>query len=242
MNLYRVKHWVMCVFMLSAVSAAVMADRRSYVWTYEYQTMPKGTAEVEYYLTHKISDWDNYDEKNTWDHYVELEYGLTDHWDVAIYQTWNQTNTEDDDSFDYTGSKIRTRYRIGEKDQLPLDVLLYAEYILGDGPKEYDKFEGKLILAKDLGRWNLAYNQIYEKKVKNGNEEEHGYAAGLSYEFSPTWKLGVESAGNYTEDKYYFGPTVSWASEKYWVNLGVLGGLNDASDDLQVRLLFGFPF
>jgi hypothetical protein len=230
----------MCI--LGALSSVGLADRRSYVWTYEYQTMPKGAMEIEYYLTHKVSDWNKYDDKNTWDHQVEFEYGLTDHWDVAMYQTWRQTNTEDEDSFDYTGTKLRTRYRIGEKGQLPLDVVLYAEYIFGDGPKEYDKFEGKLILAKDLGKWNIAYNQIYEKKTKNGNDTEHGYATGLSYEFSPVWKMGIESAGNYTEDKYYLGPTASWASEKFWVNLGALRGLNDASNDLQFRLIVGIPF
>ena len=147
-NMARQCVGLMCIF--GILSSAGLADRRSYVWTYEYQTMPKGTAEIEYYLTHKISDWDNYDDKNTWEHAVELEYGITDHWDVAIYQTWQQTNTDTDDSFDYTGSKLRTRYRIGEKGQLPVDVLLYAEYIFGQGPKEYDKFEGKLILARIL--------------------------------------------------------------------------------------------
>ena len=242
MNSGKARNWVMGALMLMALSSAALADRRSYVWTYEYLTMPKGTAEIEYYLTHKISDWSNYDDKNSWDHYLELEYGLTDHWDVAVYQTWNQTNTEEKDTCDYTGSKIRTRYRIGEKGQLPVDILLYAEYILGDGPKEYDKFEGKLILAKDFGKWNLSYNQIYETKTKKAHGSEHGYATGLSYEFSPTWKAGIESAGNYTEDKYYLGPTVSWASEKYWVNLGMLAGLNDESDDVRFRLIVGIPF
>jgi len=26
-----------------------LADQRSYVWTYEYQTLPRGEAELEYY-------------------------------------------------------------------------------------------------------------------------------------------------------------------------------------------------
>ena len=140
MNFVKARHWVMVLCTVWVVTSGALADRRSYVWTYEYQTMPKGMAEVEYYLTHKISDWDNYDEKNTWEHAVELEYGLTDHWDIAIYQTWQHTNTESRDWSGYTGSKIRTRYRIGEKGQLPVDILLYAEYILGEGEKDYDFF------------------------------------------------------------------------------------------------------
>ncbi len=54
--------------------------------------------------------------------------------------------------------------------------------------------------------------------------------------------MALESKGNFTEDKYYLGPTVSWATEKFWVNLGALRGLNDRSDDYMVRLIIGFPF
>ncbi len=223
------------------LGTVAQADRRSFVWTYEYLTMPEGASEVEYYLTHKVPDMHKHGDKNTWDHAVEYEYGLSDRWDIAIYQTWRHTETSTDDDFNYTGSKFRTRYRIGEKNQYPVDILLYAEYILGDGDYS-DKIEAKLILAKDIGKWNVAYNQIYEKEVSDGDDFEHAYAAGLSYEFSPRFKLGLESTGNYTDDKYYIGPTASWASEKYWVNLGALRGLNDRSDDLKFRLIIGIPF
>jgi len=90
------------------------ADRRGYVWTYEYMTMPKGQAELEYYLTHNVTDFHKYSGKNTWEHQAELEYGLTDHWDIAIYQRWLQTNTSAQDEFEYAGTKLRTRYRFGE--------------------------------------------------------------------------------------------------------------------------------
>ena len=106
---------------------SAQADRRAYVWTYEYMTMPKGAAEVEYYLTLKAPDWDDFDDKNTWEHQVEFEYGLTDHWDVSIYQRWQHTNTDIDDKFEYTGTKLRTRYRFAEKGVYPVDVLAYLE-------------------------------------------------------------------------------------------------------------------
>ncbi|MHC4927774.1 MAG: hypothetical protein ACYTER_10725, partial [Planctomycetota bacterium] len=56
--------------------------------------------------------------------------------------------------------------------------------------------------AKDLGKWNIAYNQVYEKEVSDGDDFEHAYATGVSYEFSPIWKLGLESIGNYTDNKW----------------------------------------
>lgn len=218
------------------------ADRRGYVWTYEYMTMPKGQAELEYYLTTKVPDMHNYGDKNSWEHQAELEYGLTDHWDISIYQRWQQTNTRTDDKFEYTGTKLRSRYRLGEKGMYPLDMLLYMEYKRPDDSDAPDAFEGKLVLAKDIGRFNVSYNQIIEADINNNGEIEHEYAAGLNYEFSPTWKLAIESTGNLTEDKYYIGPTVSWANPRFWVGLGVMRGLNDRSDDLRARLIMGFPF
>lgn len=225
-----------------AVAGAANADRKSYVWTYEYMTMPKGTAELEYYLTHKAPDLHNYDKKNTWQHQVELEYGLTDVWDIAVYQRWQQTNTASEDKFDYTGSKFRTRYRLGEKGMYPVDTLFYLEYIRPDNSNDAEILEGKLILAKDFGRVNVAYNQILKVGINNKGGNENEYALGLNYEFSPSWKVGLESTGNYTEDKYYIGPTVSWASKKFWIGFGALRGINDRSDDFRARLIIGFPF
>jgi hypothetical protein len=242
--LLTVKKQMIGSMMLLVLFAAdtVNADRRSYVWTYEYQTMPKGHSEVEYYLTHKIPDFRNYDNKNTWQHQVEYEYGLTDRWDIAVYQRWQQTNTATDDKFEYTGTKLRTRYRFGEKGMYPLDTLLYLEYIRPDSSAAPEILEGKLIVAKDFGKFNVAYNQILKVGINNRGGNENEYALGLHYEFNPRWKVGLESTGNYTEDKYYLGPTVSWASKKFWVGFGALRGLNNRSDDLRFRLIIGIPF
>lgn len=233
--------YVMLVLVILGVNSA-KADRRSYVWTYEYQTMPKGESEVEYYLTHKVPDSHKYDDKNTWEHQAEYEYGLTDRWDISIYQRWKQTNTKSDDKFEYTGTKLRTRYRLGEKGMYPLDTLLYLEYIRPDSSDEAEIMEGKVIIAKDFDKFNIAYNQILKVGINNNGGNENEYALGMSYEFNPRWKVGLESTGNYTEDKYYMGPTVSWASKKFWVGVGLLRGLNDRSDDLRARLIMGIPF
>ncbi len=233
---------VIAVAAVLFIACSVQADRRGYVWTYEYMTMPQGAAEVEYYLTLKALDLDDFSDRNTWEHQVEFEYGLTDHWDVAIYQRWQHTNTAADDKFEYTGTKLRTRYRFAEKGVYPVDVLAYLEYKRPDGSESGDELEAKLVLAKDLGKFNVAYNQIVEQGLRHGGKAEHEYASGVSFEFDPTLKVGLESTGNYSEDKYYLGPTVSLARKRFWFGVGVLGGLNDRSDDLRARLIVGIPF
>lgn len=234
-----------CLFVSACVGltgSLARADRRAYVWTYEYMTMPQGEFEIEYYLTLKAPDTGDFDRENTWEHQAELEYGITDRWDAAIYQRWQHTNTASEDKFEYTGTKLRTRYRLGEKGALPLDTLLYLEYILPDSSHEPDVLEGKLVLARDFGKFNVAYNQILAVGLNHDGETEHEYALGLGYEFCPAWKVALESTGNFTEDEYYLGPTLSWAGRRAWLAVGALTGLNDRSDDLRARLILGIPF
>lgn len=232
--------FVICAVIL-VLAGNAHADWRSYVWTYEYMTMHKGTAEIEYYLTEEQPDIDE-SKPNTWKHYIELEYGITDHWDVAMYQRFKQSNKTNDSSFEYNGFKLRTRYRIAEKNKLPLDTLLYLEYIRDDDFSNPNVLEGKIIFAKDIGNFNASYNQIIKQELESGGKTKHEYAAGLSYAITPQFKLGIESKGNYTDEKYYIGPTISWAPGKLWTAIGVAAGLTDNSNDLQARLIVGVPF
>lgn len=230
-----------CLLSITVISGNALADRRSYVWTYEYQTMPKGMAEIEYYLTEEQPDIEKA-KPNTWKHWIELEYGVTDHFDVSMYQQFKQSNKISSSTFEYDGFKIRGRYRLFERGTLPVDILFYLEYIRPGDFKKANVLEEKLVLAKDIGNFNISYNQIFEQELESGGNAEYGYAAGVSYEITPAFKIGLESKGNYSNRKYYIGPTVSWASSKFWVSAGVVAGLNKRSDDLQARLIVGIPF
>ena len=48
---------IVLVMTLTAVSSlSAYADRRNYVWTYQYVTMPKNVTELEFYQTTKVKD------------------------------------------------------------------------------------------------------------------------------------------------------------------------------------------
>ncbi|MEK7376169.1 MAG: hypothetical protein AABZ57_03235, partial [Candidatus Margulisiibacteriota bacterium] len=128
---------------------------------------------------------------------MELEYGLTDRWDVSIYQNFKQANIASGGTFSYDGFKVRTRYRLGESGQFIADPLLYLELQEQNDLSKSSVLEGKIILAKDLGRINMSYNQI----IKIGSSTENEYAAGLSFEFNPAFKRGFEGKRNYTSGK-----------------------------------------
>ncbi len=226
---------------IAGLANEACADRRSYVWTYEYQTMPKGKAELEYYITEEQPDIEKA-KPNTWKHWFEIEYGITDNWDLSMYQQFKQSNKIDSEKFEYDGFKIRTRYRIMEKDRLPIDTLLYLEYIRNDNLEKPNKIEGKLVLAKDMGDLNIAYNQIIEQELVSDAETEHGYAAAISYKIMRSFKIAVETKGSFTEKEYFAGPTIAWWANRLWVSAGMAWGLNDRSDDLQVRVIAGIGF
>lgn len=116
------------------------------------------------------------------------------------------------------------------------------EYKKDDSSSSPDKIEAKVILAKNTGRFNMAYNQILEQEFDSSGETEHEYAFGANYKLNNKMKLGIESKGNYTEEKYYWGPTFAWAVRNFWVSTGVVWGLNDRSDDIQTRMIVGLSF
>lgn len=228
---------------LAAGPAPVKADNRSYVWTYGYSTVWAGHAEVEYYNTSEVADADK-PETNVWKHQLELEYGLTEKTDIAMYQMFEQSNSPASKAFNYDGMKLRLRHRLGEKGRLPVDTLFYAEYERGTDLGAQGVFEGKVVLAKDFGRLNLAYNQVAEFPLEKPSAAEHSFTAGASWEFSDIFRAGLESKGVYKSGEYYVGPTLALAAKdmKIWAAVGYLAGLNPDSKDAQTRMIVGLPF
>jgi hypothetical protein len=152
---------------------------------------------------------------------------------------WQEEQTGDGSEFGYEGFKVRTRYRLLEKGALPVDILFYGEYERVSDLSEDDIGEVKLVLSKTVGKWDVHYNQVAERALSGDGETEHKYAAGAGYAVLPGFHAGIESTGNYTEDEFSLGSTVAFSSKRYFLSLGVLAGLNDATPDLQARLIIG---
>ncbi len=238
------KRSVFLMFILVTVFGAITpgyADRRSYVWTYEYMTMPKGMWELETYVTTEVPNLHK-SNINTIKPQVELEYGITDRWDVAMYQMWKFKNKKYENDSEYEGFKLRTRYRFGERGKFFVDPLLYLEFIRDDDFSKPSVVEAKLIFAKDAGNFNVSYNQIIKRNLEREGKTDHEYATGINYALTPRFKFGLESKGNYSKEKYAAGPTLSYVFGKAFVALGAVFGLNERTDDLQTRMIVGVLF
>jgi hypothetical protein len=212
------------------------ADRRYYIWTYQYVTIPRAMTELEFYQTTKLSDID------AWEYRIEIEHGITDRLDFSVYQIFEQ---KEDSPFKWNAVQFRFRYRFGEEGQYILDPLLYLEYNRKIDLMAPNKFEMKFILAKTIDKFNLAINPVYEYFFAPGSEHEIGMDVGVSYEFNPAWIAGIETTSRMefedseTKAASYLGPTLSFASGTWWYTIGVGFGITEKSDDARIRFLMG---
>ena len=232
----KIFYGTVMMLILAALGAQAHAAQRNYVWTEEYGTLAKGNAEVEFWQTAVTHDIQTRN-ASEWTQQIELEYGITDRFNAALYNVYEQS--VDSQSLTYLGYKVELKYRIAEKNELPVDVLLYAEQEVST--EEGNVFEGKIILGKDIGRLNITYNQIYERLANTG-EGEQEYAFGISYELVSAFRFGIESKGSFTEKEYAAGPTLAWVGNRIWADIGAVYGLNKNTNDREVRFMIGVPF
>lgn len=233
-KLFALKLLLLCL--LLAVSAS--ADRRHFVWTYEYMTMPAGSAEFEHYFGYKLADRD-FKEQGHYSHQLEIEVGVTDRWDISLYQTFDQVNNS---GFDYSGFKFRTRYRLFESGQYPVDPLLYLEIKRSADHADPTEVEGKLILGKTYQKLYSAFNFVAERALGSGFEWEWKYDVGVGYQIIPAFAVGIESVGNFesgVEARQGLGPSISAARGTVWFSAGMLFPLNQYSSDMEFRYIMG---
>jgi len=211
------------------------ADNRSYVWTYEYQTVSRGEAELESYFTLSTPDRRRMSGTTTTEHMIELEVGMTERFDFAVYQIFSQSPGQ---SLHYDGFQLRARYRIGEKGEFFFDPLFYLEY---KGVPDFSEsaLETKLILARDFGRLNIALNPIVVFEFGEEDNVEPEYAIGARYSINRLLRIGIEAKGS--EDGHYIGPVISHGG-KYWIALGSafkVGSVESGKPGFELRMIFG---
>jgi hypothetical protein len=242
---------------LAAMAGVARADRRAYGVTYEAVLAPKGELDVESWSTYsRAGEIDGGPASRGARQMIELEYGITDRWDAALYNMLDVTSGDTDSG--YAGFKLETRYRPSMPGEWFVDPIFYfeaADLFRGDARQTY---ELKLILAKDLGRLNVAVNgAIEEEHLTAGTYKgELEYAAGTSYGMSPAWKVGAEVFGKAEkgdmggiESRAWAGPALSWAAgggagpmHGIWVTLAGGAGLTAASDAFYARAIIGLQF
>ena len=182
----------------------------------------------------------------------EIEYGVTDKFQVSLYLAdWFYVASRDRSGFGYSDSAIELIYNLTNPVDDPIGLSIYGEIKAGDRLVE---LESKLIAQKNFGPLILAYNATLEA-VWEGNdltehEGEFSQALGASYEISPPISVGVELLHEFVfpewRDKekirnFFVGPNVSYRSGNWFVTVTALAQATDTEGepDFQARTIFG---
>jgi hypothetical protein len=241
-------------------AARAEANPRPLPFTYPYETLPQGSAEIEQYVD---ATWVHIPKDTTpgagltfapnYQVQTELEYGITDHLEFGAYLVWTQPASPEP-AMTFEGTKFRLRYRIGEEGDLPVDVALYLE-----GAVFHDEYEleEKVILSKRFGALkvlaNLWIEQEYERSRGNVAQVVNP-TIGVTYQVTPVLHLGAEywargllhsDAAAGTVDRFndgihhFVGPALSLNFGRVWWSLGAYARLDDLSRTSQVGDAYG---
>ena len=185
---------------LIIIITSLFSSQRYYVWTYGNQMMEKGESELEIYSSY-------YDYSNSYNklkQYIELEVGMNDRLDAGVYLRYSQIN-DVEPYFKFDGYKLKTRYRLFKVDKFKWNPILYFESYM-DPDFSITKFEHKLILTRNFGNLNLAFNPTIEFEFEEETEIEVELYSAFSYKLNPVLRLGLEF--KLSEYGDYIGPTL----------------------------------
>jgi hypothetical protein len=251
-----------CVLVGLAVLAfarSAMASPRPLPFTYPYETLAKGEAELELYSDlnplRVLRDPLDAAQGRLWGpQYIlqsEFEYGLSDRTELGFYQVF-KADPEDGggNKMSFDGFKWRVRTRLFEADELPIDVALYLEL---ETLHDELALEEKILLQKRLGRVRLMANLWVEQELDRPfDRAATGESKALklvinptfggTYQITPVFHLGGEywARGVYgpkgsdldqrNEALHHFlGPVVHLNFGKLWWTSGLYANLNDST-------------
>lgn len=249
---------LMAVVLLAGMLAhprTAAADGRAFTYVYETTTMAPGQVEYEQWVTwktHKRNDasFDRIDFRH------EIEFGLTDVWQMAIYVSdWRYEDGDSvaNDRARWKNVSFESIYQLTHPGVDPFGSALYGEVKVGD-----EKFvlEGKLLLQKNFGPWIVAWNGILEAEWEDqGFVDTKAVLAqtfGVSYQLHPSFAVGGELVHeveysqwkDWQQPTVYIGPNATYRGDGWWVGVTPLFQATDVNSeaDYQVRLLFGIDF
>jgi hypothetical protein len=210
-------------------------------FTYIYETLPEGEAEVEQYVDLtplKVQSSQTGATQFTLasQSQTEFEYGITDRLELGLYVTllpnpggYVQTPTLTEGN----GAKERLRLRLADEGSWPLDVALYGEVVENDREIE---LEAKVILERRIGDLRIVANLWGEREWYYVKQTDWviNPTLGATYQVIPSFHPGVESwlRAEYPSPApdrrtfnlgplVYVGPTAMFNFGKLWWSTGV---------------------
>jgi hypothetical protein len=240
---YKIFQILAVISLLAPLRAS--ANPRPLPFTYIYETLGKGEAEIEQYVDMTPVQILSVSGDHAWyaasQFQTEFEYGITDRLELGLYVTLAPSNpafTSIPTIGNGNGIKQRLRYRLAELGQWPVDVALYGE--VSENEREVE-LEGKIIVQRHLGPLRIVANAWAEHEIEYNGEREWvlNPTAGAVLEVSPTVQPGFEywMRAEYGDEEtartfnmgphHFIGPTLLLQFGKLWWSTGAYARLDD---------------
>jgi Putative MetA-pathway of phenol degradation len=235
------------------VPATAAATPQPLPFTYVYETLPKGSLEVEQYVDYTPLRLLNSSGTPTTygasQFQTEFEYGISDRLELGLYATI-APNTPAYENVppltEGTGLKERLRLRLAEAGEWPLDVGLYGELV--ENEREFE-IEAKIILQRRIGDLRLVANLWAEREYENFDTHQGDWVinptVGATYQVTPGFHPGIEGwmraefQDHPTSPRpfnlgpvVYVGPAMMFDFGNFWWSVGAYFRVSDAGRPL----------
>jgi hypothetical protein len=254
--------------------AAAHAHERIFTYTYEPNTPPKGELELEQHVTLRagrdaaVGQSDYY----RMDFREEVEYGVTDNYQVSLYFNQQYEHFRDPASgqgtsrFGQTGFSLENLYMVLNPTEHKVGLALYLEPTY-DG-KNFE-LEEKIIIGQRYGNWRWALNLTHATEWEDdfrSKEGEFETTFGVTRQLASHWWLGVEVRNHneipeykeWENTAFYLGPVVCYRRANWFATLTVMPQIYGANftgnpdnnhhleleghERVNLRLIFGVDF
>jgi len=192
----------------AALAPDAHANPRPLPFTYQSESLAQGTGEVEQFIdfvpVRVLNGAANPAWYNATQLQTEIEYGVTDKLELAIYFMFVPSVGADRSMTQPTltmgnGMSQRLRYRFADPGAWPVDVAVYGE--VTENEREIE-LEAKVILQRRFGRLRLITNLWAEREFYFTGEQEWvlNPTAGATVELSPRFHIGLEAVEDLLAD------------------------------------------
>lgn len=229
-------------------SAPAAASERRFTYTYESLVLNPGQIEVEPWTTFRGGREELY---LRFDQRIELEIGVLENLQMAWYLNATAKTAaagpELKEEFEFGGISNEWKWKLMDPVADALGLALYGEWTVA--PHEAE-LEAKVIADKRFGDLIVAANLVGEAEWELESADEvatelvFAVNTGIAYLITPSFALGLElseknelSLEGFEHAVVSAGPTLSYASERWWMALTVMPQIADlaalGSDSLQ---------
>ena len=245
---------------LVASATVASADPRPFTFSNDTYPMGKGDFEFEQWAT-----WEHHTDEDPGHNRIvfreELEFGVADNFDLAVYlPTWSYEDTDEDDGLKFQSVDVEAIVYLSNPVEDVVGFGIYNEAKIGE---ESLGFETKLLLQKDVGNWVFAYNLVLETEIEgifHGAEDENEIEGELKHTFGVAYALtegifvGAEAVveseyedwSEYEGTSVYAGPVVSVQNlGPVWITATpafLLTQEDEGEPDLEFRVIVGYQF